>query len=443
MAGEDIIQFIWKHRLYKGTFLHTTCGQELRVIHQGEQNFHAGPDFFNARIRLGHMIWAGNVEVHQRASDWYKHGHHIDPAYNNVILHVVGEYDSDICNSLGRRIHTLVPDYPASLTQRYKALKINEDWLPCGSYIKDFPTPRLKQWLNRLQVQRTLQKSQRFDALYPSIKKKKKEEAVYLALASGFGLPLNSLPFELLSKGIPFQVLTNFRDNLSDLEALLFGHSGLLYQARNLGPYPSSLWERYNELRHFLPGNPVPHHLWKFLRLRPASFPTLRISQFAFTLHHRIPLLETILSAASLAELEQLLRAGASEYWDTHYLFGKCSPPCPKHLGQHSVATLIINVIIPFLYALDRIERGRKYGSMADEIFSQLRAESNQVIFNWGRYGIRAANAMESQALLQLFNVYCKQKRCLNCQIGIGILEAAIHEKKQSKTCLFYRRTLD
>jgi hypothetical protein len=429
MAGEDFIQFIWKHRLYKGDPLQTTCGQELRVLHPGEQNDHSGPDFFNARIRLGHLTWAGNVEVHQRASDWFRHGHHIDPAYNNVILHVVGDYDSDICNSVGRRIHTLVPDYPASLTQRFKALKKNENWLPCGSYITDFPIHRLKQYLHKLQVQRTLQKSHRMFGQRISISKER-EESFYHALASGFGLPLNSLPFELLSKGIPFQQLSKLRDNLSDLEALFFGHSGLLFPARGMGPYPSSLWDRYVELRLDLPGDAVPHHLWKFLRLRPVSFPTLRISQFAFTLHQRIPLVDNILSAGSLSELEQLLRAGASEYWDTHYLFGKCSPPCPKHLGQQSVATLIINVIIPFLYALDRMEPGRKYGAKAGEIFSQVRAESNQVIQNWRNYGIRAENAMESQALLQLFNVYCKQKYCLNCRIGTSLLEAAIDEKK-------------
>ena len=429
MAGEDIIQFIWKHRLYAGTLLHTTCGAEIKVLSPGEQNFHAGPDFFNARISLKHLIWAGNVEMHQRASDWYRHGHHIDPAYNNVILHVVGVYDSDIYNSLGRRIHTLVAVYPASLIKKYKALKKNEDWLPCGSYIKDLPAPRLKQWLSRLQVQRTIQKSQLLGDLRSS-PIWEKEKAFYLALASGFGLPLNRLPFELLSNGIPFEVMTNLRDNLRDLESLFFGHSGLLYPARNLGPYPSSLWERYLDLRNCLPSNPVPHHLWKFLRLRPVSFPTLKISQFVSILHQRIPLADNILSAASLTELEQLLRAGASEYWDTHYLFGKCSPPCPKYLGQHSVDVLIINVIIPYLYALDKLEPGRKYVSMAAEMLSQMKAESNQVIHHWRNYGVHAENARESQALLQLFNVYCKQKLCLTCQIGIGLLEATIHEKK-------------
>jgi hypothetical protein len=234
----------------------------------------------------------------------------------------------------------------------------------------------------------------------------------------------------MLAKSLPFAKLMNFRHNLNDLEALLFGHSGLLYPSRTSGHYPASLWERYVLLRQDFPGEPVPQHLWKFLRLRPASFPTLRISQFAFTLHQRIPLLDTLLSAASLTELELLLRAVASEYWDSHYLFGKCSPPFPKQLGQQSVATLIINVIIPFLMALEKLEPGANHGTMAGEMMNQLRAESNQVILHWRRHGIRAENARESQALLQLFNVYCKQKRCLQCQIGIALMEAALDEKK-------------
>ena len=429
MAAEEFIQFIWKHRFYRGAALKTSCGLDLEVVNPGEQNVHAGPDFFNARIRLDGMLWAGNVEIHRYSSDWYKHGHHLDPAYNNVILHVVNNLDSEVANSLGRRIPTLVPDYPASLILRKEELLKNDSWLPCSGYIKNYPTHKLKQWLNKLQVQRTAQKSYRIDGFRSSFYKER-EEAFYLALASGFGLPVNSLPFELLSKGIPFQHLNKHRDNLFDLEALCFGHSGLLYPARGMGPYPSSLWERYLELRHHLPGNPVPHHLWKLLRLRPASFPTLRISQFAFTLHQRAPLVDHILSAGSLTELEQLLRAGASEYWDTHYLFGKCSPPSPKYMGQHSVAMLIINVIVPFLHALERVEPGSKSGSRADEILSQMKAESNQVIHNWQKFGIIAGNAQESQALIQLYNVFCKQKRCLECQIGASLIEAAIHEKK-------------
>jgi hypothetical protein len=428
MAGEDMLKFIWKHRLFKGSPLHTTCGLELRVIHPGEHNAHAGPDFFNARIRLGALTWAGNVEVHQAASDWYRHGHHIDPAYNNVILHVVGKHDADISNSLGRRIHALVPDYPASLVHRYLTLKKNEDQLPCRSYLKEIPSPRFKSWLTALQADRTRLKSRYLLDRY--LARYNREEAFYLALAMGFGLPLNILPFELLAKAIPYRQMLNYRDNLFDLEALWFGQSGLLYPARGQGPYPESLCERFAELKTRPLTDPVPHHLWKFLRLRPASFPTLRISQYASILHRNIPFTDSLLSVASLTELEQLLRTRASEYWDTHYVFGKGSPSCPKYMGQQSVATLIINVIIPFLHGLATIEPSRNYKILADDIFSAMTAESNQVILKLRQIGLNAKNARETQALLQLYNVFCKQKRCFDCQIGAGIVQATLYEKK-------------
>jgi hypothetical protein len=428
MASEDVIQFLWKHKLSQRKLSFCTCGLDLVVLSPGEQNFHAGPDFFNARIKLGNLIWAGNIEVHQKASDWYRHSHHIDPAYNNVILHLVVDYDADIYNSLGRRIPTLVTDYPDSLIQRYLALKNNEDWLPCGIYLSEFPAGKLKKWLSYLMKQRSQNKCQDIFKLSPSLLKNR-EEAFYRTLASGYGLSLNSLPFELLSKSIPLNKLSLFRDNLFDLEALFYGHSGLLYPAKDLSPYPSSLWETYKDLRHFVKGDPVPRHLWKFLRLRPASFPTLRISQFVSMLHHTVPLLENILAISSLSEMEQLFRESATAYWDTHYLFGKCSPPKKKYLGQHAVNTLIINRIIPFLQALEQIDPHRS-STNTGAFLTQMKAESNQIIRNWSSYGIRAKNAGESQALLQLFNVYCKQKRCLDCQIGSGILEASIYEKQ-------------
>lgn len=429
MAAEEFIHFIWKHRFYRGTALKTSCGLDLEVVDPGEQNMHAGPDFFNARIRLDGMLWAGNVEIHRYSSDWYKHGHHLDPAYNNVILHVVNNHDSEVANSLGRRILTLLPDYPRQLLKRYQTLKKNEDYLPCSTYIKELPAQKLKQLLKRLQTQRITQKSLRM-ARFQSTTDGEKEEVLYLALASGFGLPLNSLPFELLAKRVPYDVMMNHRENLFDLEAMFFGQSGLLFPARRLGSYPSSLWERYLELHTELPGDPLPHHLWKFLRLRPGSFPTLRISQFAFTLHQRTPLVDMVLSAASLAEMEQLFRSPANVYWDNHYLFGKCSPPLPKYLGHQSVATLIINVIVPFLYALEKMETASKAGCGAQELLSQMSAESNQVIFNWRKHGIVAQNAMESQALLQLYNNYCKEKLCLDCQMGAEFLLASINETK-------------
>ncbi len=427
MAAERFLKFIWKYRLYSGKSLKTTCGLELEILNPGEQNDHAGPDFYSARIRLEQIIWAGNVEIHSRASDWYKHGHHLDPVYNNVILHVVGIYDTDITNSLGRRIQTLVPDYPPCLEQRYEILKRSESWLPCGDYIKSVAATKLKRWLRSLHAARIAQKSLNMAQILCT-SSNNAEEALYRALAPGYGIPVNILPFELLVKGVPYPKLLVHRDNLQDLESILYGHSGLLFPVRNLGPYPSSLWNRYQELKASLHEKPLPRHLWRFLRLRPPSFPTLRISQFASLFHQRSPLAENILGSTSMGELEQLLRTGASEYWTTHYLFGKVSPPFPKFPGEQFISTLIINVIVPFLNALSKSQCGSSAGIQAVKIMEKLHSENNQIIKMWGIFGISADNAMESQALLQLYNFYCKQKRCLECQVGADIVNTAIDE---------------
>ena len=294
------------------------------------------------------------MEVHRFASDWYKHRHHLNPAYNNVILHVVGEYDTDVCNSLGRRIHTLIPEYHKNVLGRYDVLKKNESWLPCSPYIDQVPQRKLIALLSILQKERLTQKCQLIEKKFHGPAKHKSEEALYLALASGYGLPVNTVPFELLARAIPFNRLMELRDNQPALEALLFGQSGLLLPAKEMGPYPSALWDRYIELKESLTDRPLPPHLWRFLRLRPPSFPTLRISQFASNLHHSFPMADSILEAESITEIEQLLRSCASEYWHTHYLFGRRSPLLPKYPGEQFIATLMINVIIPYLSVLKK-----------------------------------------------------------------------------------------
>lgn len=429
MAEEGFIQFIWKYKLYDRKSLYTSCGQKLEVIDPGEQNVHGGPDFFNARIRIGSLLWAGNVEIHRQASDWYRHRHHLDPAYNNVILHVVGDFDTDVTNSLGRRIKSMVPEYSAHLGRRYEILKRSDNWLACGEYLSAVSTPKLKQWLHFLYEGRMRQKSQSMEQILHNADSDM-NLALVRALAPGYGIPLNMLPFELLFKKIPLSVLMEHRDNLTDLEALLFGQSGLLLPARNLGPYPSTLWNLYQELNSSLAEKPLPIHLWKFLRLRPPSFPTLRISYFASLLHHRFPLAESIFESASIDEIEQIFRVKSSEYWTNHYLFGKGSPPFPKYPGKQFITTLVINILIPFLSALDKHKGSNKPLQGGSEILQNLKAESNQLIEKWIIFGIKPDNAKESQALLQLYHHYCKQKRCLECQIGAEIIADAIHEKK-------------
>ena len=429
MAEEGFIKFIWKYRLYKASSLYTSTGQRLVILDPGEQNPHGGPDFLYARVRIDDLLWAGNVEIHSFASDWYRHRHHLNPAYNNVILHVVGSFDTDVTNSLGRRIPAMVPEYQAYLRRRYEILKRNESWLPCGDFLKSISNTRLRHWLHCLSEDRIFHKSRNVEQILRNTASGL-DHALCRILAPGYGLPLNTLPFEMLLNRIPLQVLIEHRHNQTDLEALLFGQSGLLFPARTQGSYPSSLWKRYTALNMPFAHTPVPLHLWKFLRLRPPAFPTVRISQYASLLHQRYPLSESLLEFTSMGEMEQLFRVRASEYWTSHYSFGKASPPLPKYPGRQFISTLIINVIVPFLTVLHKSENCRGAMLLAGQILQNLEAESNRIIRNWSIFGIRAENAKESQALLQLYHYYCKQKRCLECRIGTEIVRDAIHEFK-------------
>lgn len=420
MYREELLQFIWRSGLFVNRNLKTTCGKQLYIIRPGDQNFHSGPDFFDARIRIGQTLWAGNVEVHYRSSDWKKHGHHLDPSYNNVILHVVLEEDCPVYNSLGHRILTLVIQIPRTLAEIYRNLMETDNWLACKSYISDLPRVQLQSWLTTLHRERLGQKKARVKSLLHRADPHR-ESVLIMILASGFGLPINSLPFEMTLSGIPLAILDRFKDNLQDLEALLFGQAGFLHK-NGAGPYASSLRNRYMELRSLLTCDPVEPHLWKLLRLRPASFPTIRLSQFASLVHQCYPFLDKILEISSLAELEQLFRVKASEYWNTHYLFGKCSPESSKYLGHQATQSLIINAVVPFLFAFGEqrdhtgaLEKGRT-------ILYELKAERNHIIKKWTNFGIKPRGAFESQALIQLHNAYCKQKRCLDCQIGAELL---------------------
>lgn len=427
MAHEEFLHFIWKNRLFENKNLKTTCGKPVEILRTGEPNFHAGPDFFNARIRIDGIVWAGNVEIHVRASDWNRHGHHLDPSFNNVILHVVRDHDCDITNQLQRRIHTLLLRYPVSLESRYQMLKISDQWLPCAYFIRHVPSHYLRQWLGDLHTERMEIKTGRILNIFHQCAQNW-EETFYMALASGYGLPINSLPFEMVASSVPLWLLTNHRDSQTDLEAILFGQAGFPGGSGKEGPYLATLREKHRVIMDGSPGKPVSEHLWKFLRLRPASFPTLRISQFASLVRQHFPMLDKVLSCKSVAEMEQILRTGASDYWNTHYLFGKSSPASVKYLGQQAVRTLIINALVPFLMAYGRLQHQQDCMEFAREIIISLEAESNEIIKNWSIFGFKPLNALESQALIQLHNCYCRQRRCLECQIGAMFVESAMYE---------------
>ncbi len=416
MTAELDIQYIWKHGLYSGKLLSTTSGQFLEILHPGEQNFHAGPDFFNARIRLGPLVWAGNVEVHLFASHWNMHGHHLDPAYDNVILHVIHFFDREIKNSKGRTIPSLIIDPFTLSASRIEGLSKNANWLHCHNFIGEISEKSLKRWFRHLYKERLEQKVRHINNIIDKYRDNK-EKALLMAMASGFGLPINSLPFEMMVSGIPVSLLGEIKESLPDVEALLFGQSGFLQTPLNEGPYTLSLFKGYTHLKKAVSSNPLPPHLWKFLRIRPASFPTLRLSQFACLIHKHFPLYENFIESKSILEIGQKLQLESSSYWNTHYTFGKPSPYSVKRMGKPSILNLSINVLIPFMRAIYKRDPEKYAWSKQSEIPHKLTAESNHIIKKWSIFGIEPCNAAESQALIQLYNAYCKRKRCPDCQI--------------------------
>jgi hypothetical protein len=413
MIKEETLQLIWERGLFRQNELKTTCGKDVSILSAGTKNLNAGPDFFNAKIKIGKTIWAGNVEAHLRSSDWERHSHQLDGAYNNVILHVVIQEDSDSFTSLGRRVDTLLLDnQPFCREQEEK-----KSWLHCHHHIHTISNVRLRCWLTQLQGERLEGKCKYISGLRFSYKRNW-EETLILALAAAMGQPLNSLPFELTLKGIPLDLLLENRDKLQNIEAILFGQAGFLNEKDLGGPYERDLYKNYSENFNKFRNGPIDKHMWKFLRLRPASFPTLRISQFASLIHTRIPLLESILDTASLPELEQLLRVESSSYWNTHYLFGKCSNELVKVLGHKTILGLIINGLVPFLFSYGHSMHHDKAILLGNRLLFEMEAESNQIINKWAVHGIKPIGAFESQALIHLHNAYCLRKRCCDCPLG-------------------------
>ena len=417
MNHEERLQFIWKKRLLPGNLLRTTSGMEVEVMFPGEQNGHAGPDFFNARISLGGLVWAGNIEIHHYASQWYLHGHHLDPAYDNVLLHVVHHFDKQVKNSRNRLIPSLVVNPKTSITLCKSEQSRNTKEAPCYLLSSMRARDSKEDWLVSLYKKRLTEKTGEARGILTRYAENR-EKAHFMAWASGFGLPINRLPFELMAANIPLSMLMDIKENLPQLEALLFGHSGLLGNPHNQDPYTSSLLKKYKLMKNTLPGDPVPSHLWKFLRLRPASFPTLRMAQFAMFIHTHFPVNPDFLHSGSIQEIETKLHLYASSYWNTHYVFGKPSPFSRKRMGQQAIQHLIINAIVPYLHALDEADPLNDGAKRNRNMLLEIKAESNQIIKKWIKFGVKPGNAFESQALLQLHKEYCIPKRCDHCLIG-------------------------
>jgi hypothetical protein len=419
--NEEFLHYLWKYRLLDPE-LRTVSGEPLVVLHPGEHNKDGGPDFFNARLKINGTTWAGNVEIHEKASAWYKHRHQHDPSYDNVILHAVYENDAEITRHSSEKIPALVmkghfPDY---IYERYRDFQENMNWIPCEAVISNMDPFIFKQWLPALAVEKFGEKILAMKRIFEA-SKFDWEETFYRNLASSFGFRINAHPFESLARSLPWKLLQKHRTNLFQMEALLFGQSGML-DHDFAEEYPRLLQQEYRFLKEKYRLQGIPCSLWKFLRLRPSNFPAIRISQFACLLNNPKDLFLIVLESNDIREITDHFAVHASTYWDTHFLFGKMSISRPKLLGIDSINLLVINMVVPFLFFYGEAKSLPAYKEKGLAILEQSPPENNTIIRNWMEIGIHSPNALSTQALLYLKSHYCDKKRCLECRIGNQLL---------------------
>ena len=421
---EEFLQYIWENRLFTHENQQTANGETLEIINVGKRNTDSGPDFFNARVKIDDTVWVGNIEIHRFASDWGRHNHNTDDAYNNVILHVAEVFDKPVYRNNGEEIPALVLKYPAALKTNYQKLLDAKTWIACQSQFHKIDPIILQLGFNRLMIERLEEKT---TEILNRLQQNNNDwnETFYQELARMFGFKVNAIPFEMLAKSLPVGILAKHKSSLFQLESLLFGNSGLLNEQLLGDDYYISLRNEYSFLYKKYQLKGIESHLWKFMRLRPRNFPTIRISQFAALIHKSHGLFSKILEIESLEDLKKLFEVQASEYWNSHYSFNKNSVRnLVKELGETSINTLIINIVIPFLFVYGEKQNKESLKNRSLEFLEQLPAEENSVIEKWKSLGVEARSAFESQALLQLKNKYCELKKCLNCQIGVKLVKS-------------------
>ncbi|NJB87664.1 hypothetical protein GGR26_003448 [Lewinella marina] len=421
---EDFLHYLWRLARFDLRDLTTTTDEPLTIQQFGVSNTNAGPDFDDARIRIGGLQWAGKVEMHLRSSEWYDHGHDRDPAYDGVILHVVLEEDRPVYRRDGSRIPCLElrQRIPAGVHNRYWRLLHNEYWVPCQTQLASVTAPVRALWLQRILAERLTRRSAAFAARLET-EGRDWEAAFYLTLARVMGGKVNGEAMEMLAASLPLRLLQKHKHSLLQLEALLFGQSGLLPEpAAGEVAYVGQLRREYQLLRTKYELQPLPATAWRFLRMRPNNFPTVRIAQLACLYHRSGQLFGKALAAADVRELRNMFVVHLSNYWRDHYRFGPVGERRPARLGEAAVRSILINAVAPAYFTYGQMRGEQRFQDRAVELLEELPAESNAVIRQWNKLGWPAASAADSQALLELKSAYCAPTRCTSCAVGCAIL---------------------
>ncbi|MDR1937175.1 MAG: DUF2851 family protein [Tannerellaceae bacterium] len=418
---ERLLHYVWKYKLYSPATLVTTEGAAVSVIDAGIQNTDAGPDFFNAKIKIGDTLWAGSVEIHDRASDWLRHRHDKDKAYDSVILHVTAVHDATVYRTNGEVI-------PQALLPVPETVKRNIDWLirrdapiPCLPRIKEIEPIQLSSWLNALLSERLERKTKDIMLLLEQYNDDW-NEVFYIVLTRSFGFGVNNDAFERLAKSLPFRFIQKQRGSSSQIESMLFGQAGMLEETSDCHYY-RLLQQEYKFLRHKFKLSPLDESLFKNLRMRPHSFPHVKLAQLASFWYRYDSLFPAIRDEKSPEQIKKLFRIPPSDYWKTHYHFRHVSPAQEKLLGENALNILLINVVAPMLFAYGGKQNLPEYSEWAIRFLENIPPEKNMIVSSFCNAGIPAGHAGDSQALIQLKREYCEKKKCLYCRIGFRLLK--------------------
>ena len=419
---ERLLHTIWQYSLYNTPELKTTSGESITILQTGRYNTNAGPDFLEAKIKVGNTTLAGHVEIHVHSGDWLKHGHQNDEAYKNVILHVVYTNDKqDIpAHTPTLCIAAYVKD---SVLKQYEYLSYAKTKLPCAKHLDGVRDIVKYSWLTRLLAERWEEKLGDWK-VYLDISANDWSSLLYWRLAANFGFKVNADAFLMLAQSLPLKVLAKHRTNLLQVEALLFGQAGMLNEEME-GVYPNALKTEYDYLKKKYQLAPIQPKVWKFMRMRPANFPTIRIAQFAMLIHQSVHLFSTIIEKSTIKEIVPLFEIKTSEYWKSHYRFGEqAANEREKKLGKSSIYNIIINTVAPlkFLYAGQQSTSTKQEAAL--KLLDDLPAEKNHIISIMDDHNWSPKNASQSQAQIQLYNNYCSKKKCLDCAIGLSIVKS-------------------
>ncbi|MFC0605949.1 DUF2851 family protein [Winogradskyella pulchriflava] len=418
---EDFLHYIWKHKAFNTSNLKTTNSEVIAIKQLGQHNYNAGPDFFNAQISIADQLWAGNVEIHIKSSDWYVHNHEIDKAYDNVILHVVWEHDTEIFRNDNSEIPTLELKHFVDITllHNYQKLMQSKSWINCETNFHEVGDFLLNNWLERLYIERLERKSKDIQQLL-KLSNNDWEAVLFKMLTKNFGLKVNGESFLSLANSFDFPIVRKLRTNVLDLEALFFGQADLLHDDVQ-DVYYTNLQKRYQFLKQKFKLNNRGVLPLQFFRLRPPNFPTIRLSQLAKLYNTHNNLFSEVVSVVSKEDIYRIFNIETSEFWKTHYTFSKTSKPVKKELTKSFIDLLIINTIIPIQFSYAR-SLGKPVEDHVFNFIKQVNLEKNSIVSKFFELKSLDNNALNSQALLQLKQNYCSKNKCLQCAIGNSLI---------------------